>query len=306
MIVITGGMGFIGSNLVYALNQRGRSDLFVVDDLSDGTKFTNLSQANILDYAHYSDFPDILGTLSEIPDAIFHLGACSDTTEWNGIRMMRQNFEYSKRLLRYCMEHKVPLIYASSASVYGAGQVFQEIREHETPLNLYGYSKMIFDHLVRHHLPDIQSQVVGLRYFNVYGPREAHKGKMASVVLHFNQQILSTGKLKLFEDSQHFRRDFIHVDDAVKINLWFFDHPDKRGIYNVGTGQSRSYTDLAQIVLDFHGKGTIEFIRFPDELIGRYQTYTQADLSQLRTVGYQDPFLDLHAGVRQYLAWLNH
>jgi len=306
VIVITGGMGFIGSNLVHALNQRGRSDLFVVDDLTDGTKFSNLSQADILDYAHYLDFQAKLDSLREIPEAIFHLGACSDTTEWDGMRMMKQNFEYSKHLLHFCKAHKIPLIYASSASVYGAGQTFQETREHESPLNLYGYSKMMFDHLVRHELRDASSQIVGLRYFNVYGPREAHKGKMASVVLHFNQQVLSTGKIKLFEGSQNFRRDFIHVDDAILINLWFFDHPDKNGIYNVGTGLSRSYTDLAQLVLDFHGKGTLEFIRFPDELVGRYQTFTQADLTQLRTVGYQDPCLDLNVGVRQYLAWLNH
>ncbi|EQD53366.1 ADP-L-glycero-D-mannoheptose-6-epimerase [mine drainage metagenome] len=306
MIVVTGGMGFIGSNLVHALNQRGRSDLFVVDDLTDGTKFSNLSQADILDYAHYLDFPEKLDSLTEVPEAIFHLGACSDTTEWDGIRMMKQNFEYSKHLLHFCKAHKVPLIYASSASVYGAGQTFQETREHEAPLNLYGYSKMLFDHLVCHELRDASSQIVGLRYFNVYGPREAHKGKMASVVLHFNQQVLTTGKIKLFEGSQHFRRDFIHVDDAIRINLWFLDHPGKNGIYNVGTGQSRSYTDLAQVVLDFHGKGTLEFIRFPDELLGRYQTFTQADLTQLRTAGYQDPCLDLNAGIGQYLAWLNH
>jgi ADP-L-glycero-D-manno-heptose 6-epimerase len=306
MIVVTGGMGFIGSNLVHALNQRGRSDLFVVDDLTDGTKFTNLSQADILDYAHYLDFPQKLESLRDAPEVIFHLGACSDTTEWNGIRMMEQNFEYSKRLLEYCKAHKVRLIYASSASVYGSGQAFQETREHENPLNLYGFSKMLFDHRVRQSLREVSSQVVGLRYFNVYGPREAHKGNMASVVLHFNQQILGSGKIKLFEGSQNFRRDFIHVDDAIRINLWFFDHPDKSGIYNVGTGQSRSYTDLAQVVLDFHGKGSLEFIRFPDELSGRYQTFTQADLTQLRTAGYQDPCLDLNAGVRKYLAWLNH
>lgn len=306
MIVVTGGMGFIGSNLIHALNQKGQSDLFVVDDLADGTKFSNLRQADILDYAHYLDFPKILDSLPKAPEVIFHLGACSDTTEWDGIRMMKQNFEYSKYLLQYCKAHQVPLIYASSASVYGAGQTFQEAREYEDPLNLYGYSKMLFDHLVRHEMRETTSQIVGLRYFNVYGPREAHKGKMASVVLHFNQQVLSTGKVKLFEGSEHFRRDFIHVDDAVRINLWFLDHPDKSGIFNVGTGYSRSYTDIAQIVLDFHGKGTVEFIRFPDELQGRYQAFTQADLTQLRTAGYQDPCLDLNVGVRQYLAWLNH
>jgi ADP-L-glycero-D-manno-heptose 6-epimerase len=306
MIVITGGMGFIGSNLVLALNQAGRQDLWVVDDLTEGVKFKNLQTAEIEDYSHYEDFPDQLESGAACPEAIFHLGACSDTMEWNGQRMMRQNFEYSKRLLAYCLAKKVPLIYASSASVYGLNTASQEIRKNESPLNLYAYSKILFDQVVRRSLPDAHSPVIGLRYFNVYGPREQHKGKMASVVLHFNEQLLATGKIKLFEGSETFRRDFIHVDDAVRINRWFLEHPEKSGIYNVGTGQSRSFTDLAQVVLDFHGRGAMEFVRFPSELAGHYQTFTQADLTQLRAAGYADPFTDLNAGVRHYLAWLNH
>ena len=306
MIVITGGMGFIGSNLVLALNQSGHQDLWVVDDLTDGAKFKNLQTAEIQDYSHYEDFLGQLESGSTSPEAIFHLGACSDTMEWNGHLMMRQNFEYSKRLLTYCLAKKIPFIYASSASIYGLNPSSQEIRKNESPLNLYAYSKTLFDQVVRRVLPGAHSPVIGLRYFNVYGPREQHKGKMASVVLHFNEQLLASGKIRLFEGSETFRRDFIHVDDAVKINLWFLEHPEKSGIYNVGTGQSRSFTDLAQVVLDFHGRGTMEFVRFPPELAGHYQAFTQADLTQLRSAGYTDPFIDLNAGVRHYLAWLNH
>lgn len=311
MIVVTGGAGFIGSNLVHALNARNEDRILVVDDLQDGQKFHNIADAQILDYENKNRFIDLLeaGKLAK-PDAIFHQGACSDTTEWDGRYMMDNNYRYSRRLLEYCLKEKVPFLYASSASVYGSGTTFAEAEEYETPINMYGYSKTLFDHYVRKRLPHAKSLVVGFRYFNVYGPREEHKGRMASVAYHFYQQIKEFGKCRLFSGSGGYedgeqRRDFIYVDDVVSVNLWFFDRPKHNGIFNVGTGKSQSFNELAKAVIKHYKKGQIEYIPFPQDLAGRYQSFTEADLSRLRAVGYANEFLAVEDGVERYLQWLD-
>lgn len=313
MIIVTGGAGFIGSNIVKALNARGRSDIIVVDNLSTGVKFKNLADCEITDYLDKVDFiarvqasDDFGGAVT----AVFHEGACSSTTEWDGRYMMRNNYDYSKALLEWCLEHKAAFIYASSASVYGAGRVFKEIREHEEPLNVYGYSKFLFDQYVRRILPTAQSQIVGFRYFNVYGPREQHKGSMSSVAFHLNNQIKDTGKVKLFEGCEGYghgeqRRDFIYVADAVDVNLWFMDNPDKSGIFNVGTGRSQPFNDIAHAVIAWHGRGELEYMPFPDHLRGCYQSFTEADISALRAAGYDKPFKTVEQGVEMYLEVLN-
>lgn len=313
MIIVTGGAGFIGSNIVKALNARGRTDILVVDNLSSGVKFKNLADCEIADYMDKDDFiaqVNANGKFGAKIEAIFHEGACSSTTEWDGRYMMRNNYDYSKALLNYCLDKQAAFIYASSASVYGAGTVFKEIREHEEPLNVYGYSKFLFDQYVRRILPAANSQIVGFRYFNVYGPREQHKGSMASVAFHLNTQILDTGTVKLFEgcdgyDHGEQRRDFIYVGDAVDVNLWFLDHPEKSGIFNVGTGRSQPFNDIAHTVMAWHGGGELEYVPFPEHLRGRYQSFTEADIGALRNAGYDKPFKTVEQGVALYMQWLN-
>lgn len=312
MIIVTGGAGFIGSNLIKALNQRGENKILVVDDLKDGQKFKNIVDCTILDYMDKQDFLHRVTSIEDGFDyikAIFHQGACSTTTEWDGHYMLKNNYDYSKSVLNYCLHHNIQFIYASSAAVYGAGTTFREEPAHEKPLNIYGYSKYLFDQHVRSLLPKIQSQVAGCRYFNVYGPREFHKGSMASVAFHLNSQLQETGKVRLFEGSDGYpngeqRRDFIYVDDAVAVNLWLYDHPQVSGIFNVGTGRSQSFNDIARAVINGYGQGEIEYIPFPKTLIGRYQNFTQADISKLREKGCDVFFRTVGEGIRDYLNWL--
>lgn len=313
VIVVTGGAGFIGSNLVKAFNEKGRTDILVVDDLTDGTKFKNIADCEIYDYMDKDEFLARIKADYVWPktiEAIFHEGACSATTEWDGKFMMDVNYQYSKTLLHYCLERGIPYLYASSASVYGEGPDFSETREFEKPLNVYGYSKFLFDQYVRRHLPIAKSQVVGLRYFNVYGPREQHKGSMASVAFHLNNQLPEQGKVKLFAGCDGYgdgeqRRDFIYVGDVVNVNLWLLENPTVSGIFNCGTGRSQSFNDVANSVIDWHQKGTLEYIPFPDHLKGRYQSFTEADMRALRAAGYDAPFKTVEEGVKLYLDWLN-
>jgi ADP-L-glycero-D-manno-heptose 6-epimerase len=309
MIIVTGGAGFIGSNIVRRLNEKGSTDIVVVDDLEDGRKTMNLAHHDLVDYLDKDDF---LRQIShgknpvEKVSAVLHQGACTDTTEWNGRYMMETNFDYSKQLLHYCSKHRVPLIYASSASVYGAGREFRVERSCEQPINAYAFSKLMFDQYVRRFMSELKSPVIGLRYFNVYGPGEQHKEGMASVVYHFNQQLRDGDTVRLFEGSGGYdageqRRDFIHVDDVADVNLWLMEHQTGSGIYNLGTGKSRSFNDVANAVIDWHGRGRIEYIAFPEHLHGSYQSYTEADMSGLREAGYQGEFLDIDAGVARYL-----
>lgn len=312
MIIVTGGAGFIGSNIVKSLNDQGYTDIMVVDDLEDGTKFVNLADLEIADYIDKDDFLELIKSEVEFPglEAIFHEGACSSTTEWDGKFMMQNNYQYSVELLHYCLDHKVPFLYASSASVYGAGSVFTEAREHEKPLNVYGYSKFQFDQYVRRVLPEADSQVIGFRYFNVYGPREQHKGSMASVAYHLNTQIKNGENPKLFEGCDGYpnggqTRDFVYVGDVAKVNLWCWKENAASGIYNLGTGAAEPFQAVAEAVINYHGSGEVEYVPFPDHLKGRYQSFTQADMAALKAAGYDQPFKTVAQGVDEYMAWLN-
>ncbi len=311
MIIVTGGLGFIGSNIVHILNQEGREDIIVVDDFTDGTKFVNVADARIADYMEKEEFlKKIIGGQEPIAiTAILHQGACSSTTEWDGKFMMANNYRYSKELLHYCLERRIPFLYASSASVYGGGRHFSEEPRYERPLNVYGYSKTLFDQYVRRLLPMAASQVAGFRYFNVYGPREQHKGTMASVAFHLHNQLLAGDEVRLFEGCGGYgngeqRRDFVYVEDVVRVLLWFLEHPERSGIFNVGTGKSQSFNDVAQAVLKSHGRGILRYIPFPEHLKGRYQSFTEADISRLRQAGYTAPFRPVEEGVAQYIDWL--
>ena len=313
MFIVTGGAGFIGSNIVAGLNRRGIDDVVVVDDLSDGRKFVNLRDTAISDYWDKDEFLGHLqsGRIAK-PDAIFHQGACAVTTEWDGRYMMMNNYRYSIEILEYCLARTVPLIYASSASVYGLSTRSEESDANlERPLNVYGYSKLLFDRYVRRRLGSASAQIAGLRYFNVYGPGESHKGDMASVAFHLHRQVIDTGEARLFDSYDGYaageqRRDFVHVDDIVDINLWFLEHPAVAGIFNAGTGRSATFNDVAAAILAWHGRGSIRYIPFPEELKSRYQSFTEADISALRAAGYDAPFLDVPSGVKAYLDAIGH
>jgi len=321
-LIVTGAAGFIGANVVKALNLRGERDIVAVDNLSRADKVPNLADLEIADFLDKRDFLELLrGGLEGDFDAVIHQGACSDTMETDGRYMMENNYEYSKALLDWCQERAIPFIYASSASVYGSGREFREAREHEAPLNVYGYSKFLFDQLVRRRLGEATAQVAGFRYFNVYGPREAHKARMASVAFHFFNQYLATGRVRLFEGSDGYAdgeqiRDFVSVEDVVRVNLFFLDHPDVSGIFNVGTGRAESFNAVARATInairrskgekelslaELKSAGAIEYIPFPPQLVGKYQSFTQADIGALRAAGYTAPFLDVDAGVGRYV-----
>jgi ADP-L-glycero-D-manno-heptose 6-epimerase len=321
---VTGAAGFIGSNLVKALNKHGVTEIIAVDNLKEGDKFRNLVGCEIADYVDQEEFLERIaaGSFDGLLDAILHLGACSDTMETDGRYMMENNFRYSMDLLEFCQEEEVPFIYASSASVYGGGRVFREGPAHEAPLNVYGYSKYLFDQVVRRRLHDLHAPVVGLRYFNVYGLNEAHKGRMASVAWHFFNQYRSAGKMRLFQGSGGFgdgeqRRDFVSVEDAVKVNLHFLEAKDVSGIFNVGTGRAQTFNDVAvatvnacraaegEAALDLaelRRQGAIEYVPFPDALKGKYQSFTEADLTALRRTGYDAPFLSVEEGIGRYVS----
>ena len=322
-VIVTGAAGFIGSNLVKALNHRGITDVIAVDNLSRAEKVPNLVDCEIVDFVDKRDFIERLRAHAVPGDcrAVFHQGACSDTMETDGRYMMENNYEYSRELLDWCQARHVPFIYASSASVYGAGKDFREAREHEAPLNVYGYSKFLFDQLVRRRMKGSTGQIAGFRYFNVYGPREAHKGRMASVAFHFFNQYTSSGRVRLFEGSAGYGpgeqiRDFVFVDDVIDVNLFFLDHPLVSGIFNVGTGRAQSFNEVAAATINavrrargesalpleaLRQSGAIEYIPFPPALVGKYQSYTQADLAALRKAGYAKAFADVEAGVARYV-----
>jgi len=309
MHIITGGAGFIGSNLVRMLGEKTGDDIVVVDDLSDGHKFVNIADLRVADYLDVDEFATLLETdpgYMKNVQSVLHQGACSATTEWDGRYMMQNNYGYSKNLLHHCLDKNIPYLYASSAAVYGGAREFVESPENELPLNVYGYSKLLFDQYVRRVSLEEGQQVVGLRYFNVYGPREQHKGSMASVAFHFNNQIHDSNEVRLFEGSGGYadgeqRRDFVFVDDICAVNMWFLEHRDVSGIFNAGTGKAQSFNDVADAVIQWHGKGKKTYIPFPEHLEGAYQSYTEADLTQLRAAGCDVQFHDVAAGVSAYL-----
>ena len=311
MLIVTGGAGFIGSNLVKMLIDRGYDNIVVVDDLEDGHKFVNISDLPIADYLDKDEFLERMEEPAFVKGlkGVLHQGACSTTTEWDGRYMMKNNYGYSQTLLHHCLEHAVPYIYASSAAVYGASKAFAEEPANENPLNVYGYSKLQFDRYVRRVVPTPPSQVVGLRYFNVYGPREQHKGSMASVAFHFNNQLLENNEVQLFEGSDGYgdgeqERDFVYVDDVCAVNIWFLENPGASGIFNCGTGRAQTFNDVANAVIGFHGTGKIKYVLFPPHLKGAYQSYTEADLAQLRAIGCDVKFRPVEDGVPDYLAQL--
>jgi len=316
MIIVTGGAGFIGSNIVKALNERGIDDILVVDNLQEGKKMLNIADLDIADYMAKEAFITAIDEDSDFGgnvQAIFHEGACSATTEWDGRFIMENNYEYSKALLHWCDRHQTQYLYASSASVYGAGSVFKEERQNEHPINMYAYSKFQFDQYVRRFLSQASaqthSQVVGFRYFNVYGPREQHKGSMSSTAFHFHNQISENGIAKLFAGTDGYengeqRRDFVYIEDVVDVNLWFLDNPKQSGTFNLGTGRSQSFNDMAKAVVKWHGKGELSYIPFPEHLKGAYQSFTEADIGALRDAGYEKEFRNVETGVKCYLDWL--
>jgi ADP-L-glycero-D-manno-heptose 6-epimerase len=318
--IVTGAAGFIGSRLVEGLNRRGIGEIIAVDNLAHGEKFRNLAGCEIADYLDQQEFLSRLVDFEGSVEAVFHQGACSDTMESDGRYMLDNNYAYSRRLLEWCQEEEVPLLYASSASVYGAGPEYREERACERPLNVYAYSKFLFDQGVRAMLRRSRAQVVGLRYFNVYGPNESHKGRMASVAWHAYRQLLAEGKVKLFVGCDGYRdgeqrRDFIHVDDCVAVNLWFLERRSVSGIFNCGTGRAQTFNRLAMAVINaVHGtqltlhdavaKGLIEYVPFPPQLQGKYQSFTEADLAKLRAAGYPGEFMDVEKGVAAYVQHL--
>ena len=318
MFIVTGGCGFIGSNIVKHLNDRGVKDILVVDNLKNGHKFKNLVDLDIADYIDKEDFIHLVEDEASFDarygckniQAIFHEGACSSTTAWDGRYIMKNNYEYTVRLFEFAVRHRIPFFYASSAATYGGGNIFVEDRNNEGPLNIYGYSKFLFDEYVRARLHKIESQVVGLRYFNVYGPRESHKGTMASVGFHLNNQMLAGENPKLFKGYDGYEnggqlRDFVYVGDVAEVNLWFYENKGPSGIYNCGTGRAEPFLNIAKAVIKHHGHGEVEFIPFPEHLKGHYQSYTQADLTKLRNAGCKLEFKTVAQGVAEYLKWLN-
>jgi len=314
MIIVTGGAGFIGSNIVKGLNDRGREDVLIVDNLTNMVKFKNIQGLKALDYMDKQNFIEAIknGKFDDANiDVIFHEGACSDTMEYNGKYMMENNFEYTKTLMHFALKKKIQLIYASSASTYGSGKHgFSEKPACEEALNVYAFSKLFFDNYARRYFDNAESQIVGLRYFNVYGPQENHKGKMASMIFQMFNQWKAEGKVKLFEGIDGYGngeqvRDFIYVKDVVKVNFFFWDHPELKGIYNCGTGNAHTFNTLAKGVLKYFGSGELEYVPFPEVLKGKYQSFTEADSSKLLAAGYDGGFTDIEEAIAEYCELLD-
>ena len=326
-VLVTGAAGFIGANIVKALNERGITDIIAVDNLTNAAKFHNMVDCEISDYFDKRDFLPRLqaGDFDGEIDAILHQGACSDTMEHDGHYMMENNYRYSVDLLNWAQDQDVPMLYASSAATYGGSTEFREEPGCEAPLNVYGYSKLLFDQIVRRRLNEHGAQIAGFRYFNVYGPRESHKGRMASVACHNFNQFQKDGKVKLFEGSHGYpnggqQRDFVFVEDLVRVNLWFLENPQVSGIFNLGSGKAQSFNDVAAATVNscrrlngeaelsleqLVAQGLIEYVPFPEALKGKYQAYTQADLANLRDAGYDAGFHTVEQGVGKYVEWLH-
>jgi len=314
--VVTGAAGFIGSRIVAALNRRGISEIIAVDNLEKSVPLRNLAGSKYRDYLHHREFLDRFDGPFE---AVFHQGACTNTLLHDRAFMMKSNFEFSKELLAKCQSAGTPLIYASSAAVYGAGPEFREEPACEHPLNVYGESKLVFDQHVRGR-GRLAAQVAGLRYFNVYGPNEAHKRTMASMAFHGFHQYQKNRNIRLFTGSGGYGpgeqlRDFVYVDDVVDVNLWLVENRGVSGVFNCGTGRAQSFNQLAAAVINaargtrlpleqLVKEGLIRYIPFPEGLMEKYQSYTQADLTRLRAAGYAGRFRSVEQGVAAYVAEL--
>ena len=313
MIIVTGGAGFIGSNIVRALNERGRTDIFIVDDLGDGDKYKNLIGLRFIDYQHKDDFLKLMAgsAFGSNVEAVFHEGACSDTMVYDVNFMMKTNYDYSKEILRFCIRKQIPLIYASSASVYGTGKKgFREDESCEQPINPYAFSKLMFDRYVRQFLSAAKSKIIGLRYFNVFGPQESHKGKMASIFHQIYRRMKLGGGPRLFKGTDGYgdgeqKRDFIYVKDVAKINLWCLDNDVASGIYNCGTGHAHTFNAVAKAMIEsMHSKMRTTYCDFPDELRGKYQSFTEADMKKLTAAGYKGGFTNFVIAVEEYCRFL--
>jgi ADP-L-glycero-D-manno-heptose 6-epimerase len=328
MYIVTGGAGFIGSNVVHELNAHGITDILIVDNFANARKFQNLHGARYVDFLDKREFRRALkeGALEvEKVEAILHQGACSNTLEDDGVYMMDNNFEYTKDVLRYATAVNAPLVFASTAAVYGLSGPghFTPTLENERPLNIYGYSKLAFDHYFRNELAlgRVPMTAVGLRYFNVYGPREQHKGRMASVMHHFMKQMREMGKVRLFGGTGGYadgeqRRDFVYVRDLARLNMFFAqigpyapaagEKPKQyQGVVNAGSGVASTFNEVADALMSVHGEVPIEYVPFPQDLEGRYQHFTQADLTGLRELGCDLEMTGLKAGVKETFATLD-
>jgi ADP-L-glycero-D-manno-heptose 6-epimerase len=310
MIIVTGGAGFIGSCVVRSLNEAGRSDIVIVDNISETDKWMNMRNKKYIKYVHKSRFLEELPTYENV-EAIVHMGAQSSTTERDFDYLWENNFEYTKALWNYCAEKHISFIYASSAATYGDGSLgFNDRMDIDKllPLNGYGYSKQLFDLWVKHQAKSFPAQYCGLKFFNVYGPNEYFKGSMASMVFHGFNQIKESGKVKLFKScNPNYAdggqlRDFVYVKDICKVIMWLLVNKHVSGLFNVGTGRAQSFAELAEAT--FHAlnlEPNIEYIDMPEKLRGKYQYYTKAEMSKLYDAGYPYHFADVENGVRDYV-----
>src|SRR3989339_1245440 len=312
MIVVTGGAGFIGSAIVWKLNKLGQDKIIIVDELGKDEKWKNLNGLKYSDFYHKDDFMGLVlqRGLPFKATAILHLGACSSTTEKDADFLIDNNYHYSQELAKYCLENGVRFIYASSAATYGDGSNGYNDDENSLselrPLNMYGYSKYLFDSWIKRN--SLLDKVVGLKYFNVYGPNEYHKGEMRSVVHKAFEQVRDFGKVRLFKsykseykDGEQ-KRDFIYVKDAVDMTLYFLDNKNKNGLYNVGTGKARTWNDLVAALFKAINKPlNIEYIELPSHLLDKYQYYTEAKIDKILREGYSKPLTSLEDGIIDYV-----
>jgi ADP-L-glycero-D-manno-heptose 6-epimerase len=312
MIVVTGGAGFIGSALIAALNGRGISDILVVDRLGADGRWKNLRNLSFADYVEKDDFLEMVFA-DKAPsgiEAVLHMGACTDTTETDASYLIKNNYEYTKLLAQWATDADVRFIYASSAATYGDGSAGfsddEEKIENLRPLNMYGYSKQLFDLWARR--TGLLKKIVGLKYFNVFGPNEYHKSDMRSFVLKAFEQINATGKVRLFKsykpeykDGEQ-RRDFLYVKDAVDMTLFFLDNPKLSGLFNIGAGKARTWNDLVKAVFAaMDKKPNLGYIEMPDSIRNQYQYFTRADITKLKQAGYKKEITSLEDAIRDYV-----
>ncbi len=311
-ILVTGGAGFIGSALVWALNERGDEDILITDFLGTDEKWKNLVALRYADFMDANDLLSAIGRGSDLGGVtkVFHLGACSATTERDAGYLMRNNFDYTRRLAEWSLEKGARFVYASSAATYGDGSQGMDDKDEDLgklrPLNMYGYSKHWFDQYAQRH--GFLNQLVGLKYFNVYGPNENHKAQMRSVVNKAFNEVIDSGTIALFKsykedykDGEQMR-DFLYVKDAVKMTLHLADNPDAGGLFNIGSGEANTWLRLANAIFAAMGRAPeISFVDMPVELQGKYQYYTKADITKLRSTGYDENIMTLEDAVADYV-----